>query len=84
MILMSFTVKTAFPMTTIYSGNGSSGQPSLIYATTIEADSTGKYLLELVGHGHHSGADGELYNDLTKITTAKDIVSFIVVELAGL
>lgn len=76
-----FYSKDRFPDDPIYSGDGSSGQPSLIYATTIEADSTGKYLLELVGRGHHSGANGDIYQDLAGITTAKDIVTFIVAEL---
>lgn len=73
--------KDRFPEDPIYSGDGSSGQPSLIYATTIGSDAPGKYLLELIGHGHHSGADGMLYTDLDRITTAKDILSFIVADV---
>lgn len=73
--------KGRFPDDPIYSGDGSSGQPSLIYATTIGSDSPGKYLLELIGHGHHSGADGNLYPELSQITTAKDILSFIVADV---
>lgn len=69
-----------FPNDPIYSGDGSSGQPSLIYTATVDSQSVGKYLLELTGHGHHSGANGEIYQDMTGITTAKDIVTFIVAE----
>lgn len=70
-----------YPDDPIYSGDGSSGQPSLIYATTIDSDQPRKYLLDLIGHGHHSGADGTLYTDLARITTAKDILSFIVADV---
>lgn len=73
--------KDRFPDDPIYSGDGSSGQPSLVYAVIIDSDAPGKYLLSLVGHGHHSGADGKLYTDLERITTAKDILSFIVADV---
>lgn len=67
-----------FPDDPIYSGDGSSGQPSLIYEAVIDSAAPGRHLLTLIGRGHHSGADGELYSDLDGITTAKDILSFIV------
>lgn len=73
--------KDRFPNDPIYSGDGSSGQPSLIYAATIESKASGKYLLELLGHGHHSGANGTLYTDLDRITSAKQILSFIVADI---
>ena len=73
--------KDRFPDDPIYSGDGSSGQPSLIYAATINSNAAGKYLLNLIGHGHHSGADGNLYTDLGRITTAKEILSFIVADV---
>ncbi|HEY7885075.1 MAG TPA: hypothetical protein VIC08_09035, partial [Cellvibrionaceae bacterium] len=70
-----------FPDDPIYSGDGSSGQPSLVYATTIDPDMPGQQLLSIIGHGHHSGADGKLYTDLSNITTAKDILSFVVAKI---
>lgn len=73
--------KDRFPDDPIYSGDGSSGQPSLIYEAIIDPGVPAQHLLSLVGHGHHSGADGQLYTDLDKITTAKDILSFIVVKV---
>ncbi|MDO3388224.1 DUF4405 domain-containing protein [Gilvimarinus sp. SDUM040013] len=73
--------KDRFPEDPIYSGDGSSGQPSLVYATTIDSNESRKYLLDLIGRGHHSGADGELYTDLENISTAKDILSFIVADV---
>ena len=73
--------KARFPDDAVYSGTGSSGQPSLIYETEIDSESPTQYLLNLVGHGHHSGQDGVLYEDLDKVTTAKQILEFIVVNV---
>ncbi len=73
--------KDRFPEDPVYSGDGSSGQPSLVYAVTIDSTGPGKYLLQLIGHGHHSGADGTLYTELNDITTAKNILSFVVADV---
>lgn len=67
-----------FPEDLVYSGDGSSGQPSLIYEAVIDSEVPGQYLLSLIGHGHHSGADGQLYLNLDQITTARNILAFIV------
>lgn len=75
-----FYSRDRFPDDPIYSGDGSSGQPSLIYSARVDSQSAGKYLLALVGHGHPSGANGEIDKDMTGITTAKDMVTFIVAE----
>lgn len=76
-----FYSETRFPDDAIYSGSGSSGQPSLIYETVVDSQKTGQYLFNLVGHGHHSGRDGSLYRDLENITTAKQILDFIVASV---
>lgn len=70
-----------FPDDPIYSGDGSSGQPSLIYEAIVDSAAPGQYLLSLAGRGHHSGADGELYTDLEGITTARRILSFVVAKV---
>lgn len=75
--------KTRFPNDEIYSGSGSSGQPSLIYKTSIDTGIGGEHLLRLVGHGHHSGKDGDLRKDLSNMTTAKEIFSFVVARVEG-
>ena len=31
--------------------------------------------MSLLGRGHHSGQDGEIYTDLGGITTARDLVA---------
>ena len=63
-----------------HGGTGLLGQPSLIYGTTIHRnDKSNYYVLDLLGHGHHSGRDGNLYKDLSTLTTARFIVERIVV-----
>ena len=65
-----------------HGGTGLLGQPSLIYGTTINHKDTERYhVLSLLGHGHHSGATGELIADIRTITTAKGIVERIVVGI---
>lgn len=66
----------------VYSGNGYSAQPSLIYEAIIDAGSKQTYYpMTLIGHGHHSGQNGEVYPDLSHITTARSIVDRIIIEL---
>jgi hypothetical protein len=63
-----------------HGGTGLLGQPSLVYGTTINEKDTERYhVLRLLGHGHHSGATGDLIADVRTITTAKGIVERIVV-----
>lgn len=71
-----------FPDDEIYSGNGYSAQPSVIYEAVVDrTDKQPLYLLKLVGHGHHSGKDGEINPDTSKLTTARQLVDRIIVEL---
>ncbi len=59
-----------------------SAQPSLIYAVTVDANHPmEQYSLNPVGHGHHAGADGNLYTDLSGFTTAKHIFETIVCKV---
>ena len=56
-------------------------QPSLIYAVTIDLNEKGKeYYLNAIGHGHFSGKNGELFTDLSTISTAKDIFRTLMVR----
>ncbi len=56
----------------------SSSQPSLIYKTTVNMDSeVKKYSMELIGHGHYSGKNGDIYENLNSITTAREITASI-------
>ncbi|MEM7085217.1 MAG: hypothetical protein AAF489_03495 [Bacteroidota bacterium] len=63
-----------------HNGTGQLGQPSIIFDAEIDMNDGKKYyLMELVGHGHQSGQTGDIYTDLSKLTTAKQIVERIVV-----
>lgn len=57
-------------------------QPALVYAVIINQEKPEKeYYLNPIGHSHYSGKDGELYTDLTSITTAKEIAHKVKVKL---
>ncbi|MTI57389.1 DUF2271 domain-containing protein [Geosporobacter ferrireducens] len=58
-------------------GEFGSGQPSIIYAATINAADNKTYELVPIGHSSPDGSNGNLYSDLTKLTTAKNIVDKI-------
>jgi hypothetical protein len=50
-------------------------QPALVYSVMIDKDQPQKeYYLNPIGHSHYSGRDGELYTDISSLTTAKNIV----------
>lgn len=79
-----FYTNDRFPDDETYSGSGQVGQPSLIYAASIDQadfDQTTHKIMQLVGHGHHSGQNGKLYEDLTNITTAKSIAERIILTV---
>jgi hypothetical protein len=60
----------------------SSFQPALVYAVTVDPDKKNtEYYLNPIGHSHYAGTDGELYTDLTTLTTARDIAQKIIVRL---
>ena len=72
----AFYSRDRFPDDPIYSGSGSSGQPSLLYSAEINIDRPGHSVLSLQGRGHHSGAHGDIVSDTSNITTAKQIIDF--------
>lgn len=70
-----------FPDDHVYSGDGFSAQPSVIYEAVIDPTSPQQfYPMAIVGHGHHSGRDGVLYEDLSNLTTALEIIDRVIVE----
>lgn len=76
--------KDSYPDDEIYSGSGQVGQPSLIYATEIEkkeGEVATHKIMNLIGHGHHSGENGKLYLDVSNITSAKNIADRIILTL---
>ena len=63
-----------------HNGTGQLGQPSILFKAQIDMEDSKKYyLMELIGHGHRSGQNGSINSDLTKLTTALEIVERIVV-----
>ena len=73
-----FYNKNNFPDDKLYS-KSPNGQPSLIYRAELTGLS-GIVLVKLLGHGHHSGRDGKVIQDVSDMTTALDILKGAVVE----
>ncbi|HMA62757.1 MAG TPA: hypothetical protein VKP78_08925 [bacterium] len=60
----------------------SSSQPALVYAVRIDLNKDiEEYYLNPIGHSHYSGKDGNLYTDLSTITSALDIAKTIKVKI---
>ena len=59
-----------------------SGQPAVVYRTLVNLDSPQKtYPMHPIGHSHYSGKDGNLYTDLSSLTTALHLADSILVSL---
>lgn len=57
-------------------------QPSVIYSGDVDLiEGSAEIELVPIGHGHYAGEDGELYPDLSTLTTALKIASKIVVKI---
>lgn len=57
-------------------------QPALVYEAVIDPGQPGReYPMEVIGHSHYAGEDGEIYKDLTTMTTALKIVEEVVVKI---
>ena len=57
-------------------------QPALVYSTKIDMDNLQSgYVLNVSGHSHYSGKTGELFTDISTITTALDITKEIKVRI---
>ncbi len=71
-----------FPDDDVYSGNGYSAQPSVIYEAIINFSAQQRvYVMSLIGHGHHSGRDGRIRPNVDKLSTALKMVDRIIVEV---
>lgn len=58
-----------------------SAQPSVVYLVTIDpSDDIGAYTLQPIGHSHYGGADGNLYTDISTLTTALEIINEVKVK----
>jgi len=57
-------------------------QPALVYEARIDLKNRQEnYLMKPVGHSHYSGKSGELFPDLSTLTTALSIADSIVVRI---
>lgn len=54
-------------------------QPAIVYAAEIELNNK-EYSLKPIGHSHYSGLTGELFSDISTLTTAKNIAKEIKVQ----
>ena len=71
-----------FPNDPIYSGDGFTAQPSVVYEAIVDFDrSKALNQMSVIGRGHHSGQNGELYSDLQNLTTALELVDRILVSV---
>jgi hypothetical protein len=71
-----------FPDDPIYSGDGFSAQPSVVYVAQLDFNSPTKlYPMAALGHGHHSGANGVIDPNMENLTTALEIVDRVLVDI---
>lgn len=57
-------------------------QPALVYSTDIDMNNLREtYEMRVIGHSHYSGKTGELFTDLSTITTALDIAKEINIRI---
>ncbi len=60
-----------------------SSQPALVYETMVDLDAQSQvFELKPIGHSHWSGKTGELFTDLSTLTTALNIVKQISVRIS--
>lgn len=63
-------------------GKEGSGQPAVVYAATIDLDSGQQtFEAELAGHSSPDGSDGKVYEDVSRLTTALQIVKRITISV---
>lgn len=61
-----------------YSGGvGGSGQPALVYQGLVDMTMVDSIKLELIGHSSPDGTTGDIYYDISNITTALKIIEYV-------
>ena len=59
-------------------------QPALVYEAIVKpSKSSSRIKMEAIGHSHHSGSTGEIFTDLSTLTTALEIADSIFVYTSG-
>ena len=57
-------------------------QPAVVYAAEVDLDNpASSYSLEVIGHSHYAGRTGELFTDLSTLTSGLEIVSNLSIKL---
>lgn len=57
-------------------------QPSLVYMCEVDRnDPKPEYTLEVIGHGHYAGRTGELFTDISTLTTALEIAASLTLKI---
>jgi hypothetical protein len=57
-------------------------QPAVVYAVDVDLiNPQPEYTMNVIGRSHHSGANGELFDDLQTLTTALHIAEEIIVRI---
>lgn len=63
-------------------GKGGSGQPAVVYSAIIDLNSGSKqYTANIVGHSSPDGSDGNIYTDISSLTSALDIIQEIIINI---
>lgn len=64
--------------------SGVNGQPSLIWKTVVNlTDTDAGYTPIIIGHGNVNGADSQVHEDLTNVTTARNLFNYIKVHYSS-
>ena len=58
-----------------------SGQPAVVYRAKVDLRKPGVYPMRIIGHSSPSGRDGNLYSDLSGMTTALRILDDVKVVI---
>jgi hypothetical protein len=62
-----------------------SSQPAVVYEAVIDPDAEDAvFEMKIAGHSHYAGEDGELYEDITSLTTATEIVGTVRVKIVDM
>lgn len=63
-------------------GKEGSGQPAVVYSVAVDLDSNQKqYTVGIIGHSSPDGSDGEIYPDISALTSALNIVKEITINI---
>ncbi|MCI5982386.1 MAG: hypothetical protein MRZ71_05025, partial [Bacteroidales bacterium] len=63
-------------------GRHGSGQPAVVYAAEVDMTlDQREFEAKIIGHSSPDGSDGKIYEDITGLTTALNIVDHITISI---